>query len=1037
MPTSRSMPLDDAWKDRLGLGGRRSPELYESAEAVTDAPHALALRTAFDDLGLSGIFCVQEVPTVAILSVETYERVRVVNIHRALWNQGLVSLLLVISDNTLRVFSLAKRPYEEADNSFDERCLIDTLDRTADALRFRNLIYGAESGRLWKEYADYFDPKERIDHVLLDNLKKSHELLCSANLSTEAAQALLMQAMFITYLEDRKIITEEYFLGVSSKAGGSFSALLATQNVKLLKSLFISLRSDFNGDLFVAPCSFESKTNAPEITAEHLDVLARFRTGREEMGKGGQQRFWGYDFRFIPIELVSAVYDRFLGEQEDQRREQGAYYTPMFLADTVVSQAWELISSDIKENGRYLDPACGSGVFLVRSFQRLCEHWRAMHKSQTIRWNSLLAILERVHGWDVNGSAVRVAVFSLYVALLEEVSPPDIRRLIRHGKILPELWNKNLACRDFFDASIEEESFDVIIGNPPWTSRRGPNRSSVHWCTRHHLPMPGKEDAWAFAWKAVRHLGDNGLVAFLLPAMGFLHNHAANTVDARNRFIRENHICRIINFADLRFQLFEHAHRPAALVIYRKGKNGQSAYRFDYWAPKADLNLQIKRLITLSSADKLSLNADAVIDNPLAFKQRLWMREPDGKLFAYLSKLPKLGDLITDFGRLRRRRKKDFESQWVIGQGFQPFNDSAGRGERSTYSISHYVGILPDLPISVFGRLAQSIFELKPRASRRVRRKGFEAGFNGPRILVPRGVETSRTRLRAVYTEDAFTFQDILQAIVIPSGQETRGKLLTALLNSRIAVWYAFHGTASYGADRPEVKQAELLRLPFPSPEDLPESELSKAAAKKLVAIIDQALQNAKASFALASNDDAILSKIDNLAYDYFCLSTDEIALIEDTVEKILPAVQPHEGNYPALWKAPTESERRAYARTLVANVSNWFHGNKPISARLEACSEDLAILRLSMGAGSASYSEAQNASIADVLKRISEHIHQPLGGNFHLIPDLRIFAGKNLYLVKPMQLRFWLKGTALADADAIAMDLQDAIALERRRSQI
>jgi hypothetical protein len=522
------------------------------------------------------------------------------------------------------------------------------------------------------------------------------------------------------------------------------------------------------------------------------------------------------------------------------------------------------------------------------------------------------------------------------------------------------------------------------------------------------------------------------VVALLLPAMGFLHNHATNSVAARNKFIRENRIRRIINFADLRFQLFEHAHRPAALIIY--GKTGASRYRFDYWAPKADLNLQIKRLITLSSTDKFSLNAETVVENPLAFKQRLWMREPEAKLFSYLSRLPKLGDLIADFGTLRRR-KQDFTGQWVIGQGFQPFNGDADRGQRPAYLMSQHVGRLPDLPITAFGRLAQSTSGLTPWTSRRVRRKGFEAGFHGTRILVPRGVETSQTRLRAVYTEDALTFQHIIQAIVVPRGDEARGKLLTALLNSRVAVWYAFHGTASYGADRPEVQQAELLHLPFPSPQDFPDPARSKSAAEKLVALVDDALRARKKPFALDGGDAALLRTIDELAYQYFGLSGDEVVLIEDAVEKIIPAVQPHEGNYPALWKAPTENDRQAYAASLSASMSNWLQGDGAVTARLEACSADLGILSLSLDGGADSYTEVRNASFTDVLSRISEHLHRPLGGNFQLMPDLRVFVGKQLYLIKPMQLRFWLRATALADADAIAMDLQDAVATQRRRS--
>jgi Eco57I restriction-modification methylase len=133
------------------------------------------------------------------------------------------------------------------------------------------------------------------------------------------------------------------------------------------------------------------------------------------------------------------------------------------------------------------------------------------------------------------------------------------------GRILPELWDKTLVSRDFFEAPEEENRFDVVVGNPPWTSRRGANRPSVRWCKKNQVPMPGGEDAWAFAWKALRHISDDGVIALLLPAMGFLHNHAANAVAARNSFIRESRIRRIINFADLRFQLFEGAIRPAAL----------------------------------------------------------------------------------------------------------------------------------------------------------------------------------------------------------------------------------------------------------------------------------------------------------------------------------------------------------------------------------------------------------------------------------------------------------------------------------------
>ncbi|WP_024882294.1 N-6 DNA methylase [Methylosinus sp. LW3] len=1026
---------DETWKDRLGLGSRSAPEFYESASTVADTPHALAIRTALDELGLSAIFCVQGVPTIAILNMTSFDPARVVDLHGALWNQGLASLLLVTAGDVLRVYSLARKPQKEWGENFDRRCLIETLNAASQALEIRDLVYGAESGRLWKEHADYFQTKERIDQVLLDNLTQSHKLL-GGSLPSDAAQALLIQAMFIAYLEDRKIITPEYVLSATNKAADSFAALLAKRDVKLLKLLFATLRDDFNGDLFVAPCSFDQRAKAPTVNASHLDVIASFRAGREEMTKG-YYRFWGYDFRYIPIELVSAVYDRFLGEKEEDRKAQGAYYTPMYLADTVVSQLWDVLPPEVKDKGQFLDPACGSGVFLVRSFQRLCEHWRVKHQSKKIRWPSLLAILRRIHGWDLNGGAVRVAVFSLYVALLEEVDPPDLQALIKNKKILPELWEGTLVQRDFFDA-LEKEgtSFDVVVGNPPWTSRRGPDRSSVHWCRKNSLPMPDREDAWAFVWKALRHLKSDGQVAFLLPAMGFLHNIADTSLAARKLFMGRSRVLRIINFADLRFQLFDSAIRPTALFLFGPNSVENAEYRFEYWAPKADLNLQIKRTITLSSADRVIMNSATAASDVLAFKHRLWMREPDAKLFAYLSTLPKLSALVKEYKEFSRRRLSA-AGHWVIGVGYKPYHDVDDERSTVDHSTSKFVGILPDLPIDSFTSVSQVTTGLRPAASKLVHRKGFEEAFRGARILVPRTI--SLGRLRASYTEADLTFQDIILGITVPDGEKERGKLLVALLNSKIAAWYSFHGTASFGSERPEVKQSGVVQLPFPALHDLPEPERAQVAAANLVALVNREITKANAPLVLDSGQDSLLSEIDKWAYEYFCLSQDEIVLIEDMIECIIPAVQPHQGSFPELWKAPTEKERQQYATWLINSTAEWLQPDTPLHASLEASNADLGVLRLSFSDStkSSAYAEKDAILVSDALSKIMQHVRQPIAGNFQLMPDLRLFIDKDLYLVKPMQRRFWLRSTALADSDAIAGDLQHAIDVDARRASV
>ena len=1030
MGTVASNPLEPAWKERLSLSTRRAPELYEKSDDVGNVPHAGALRTTFDDLGASAVFCVQHVPTVVILSMDEYEPDGMALLHAALWNQGLASLLVVISGDTVRVFTLARIPRSGDDNDAVTSCLVEELDAVTHALALRNLVYGAESGRFWEDHPDHFKPEERVDRVLLDNLTESHRLLRDAGLSTGAAQALLVQAMFVAYLEDRKIIAGNYFRGASKARAGNFETLLQSGRVESLESLFDTLRADFNGDLFVAPCSFEVNDRRPRLQAAHLEILARFRSGREEMrGRVGQYRLWRYDFKYIPVELISAVHDRFLGERGPERRAHGAYYTPMFLADTVVSHVWDRLPPSTRDSGCFLDPACGSGIFLVRLFQRLCEHRRAARPDRTIPWEDLLDVLSRLQGRDVDPGPVRVAVFSLYVALLEEVTPPDIRTLMERGRVLPVLHGETLRDGDFFAVAPDDALADAVVGNPPWSSRRGERHSSLEWCDREDLPAPGREQAWPFVWKALRHLRENGVVAFLLPAMGFLHNHAGDAIEARRRLMREARVFTVINFADLRFQLFDGAVRPAALLLFGRPPVGRAPYRLDYLAPKADLNLKSRRLITIGSADRCRLDSRMVHADPAVFKKRLWLNEPEARLFNYLAQFPRLGDLVAEFGTLSRR-KESTRNRWVVGQGFQPANverlpDAAYEREHSSV-----VAATPYLPIEKFRILARPNWGLQPWKDDIVRRRGFEDGFEGPRVLIPHGIAVDAgdagQRLRAAYVEDPLTFQHVIQAIVASPGDERRAMLLAALLNSRLMLWFAFHGTSSFGSDRPKVHQAELLRLPFPVPNDMPEPERSRAATDALVAMVEQRVRPTGPSFELESSERDVLEEIDGLAYEFFCLSEEERILVEDTVKHVIPAVQPHRGGFPDIWRASTASDRRTYARTLVDNLADWFEGDCSIGARLVARNGDLAILRLSLGYAPAAfdYAEDDDGSVAAALSRLVEHVRQPLSGNFQSMPDFRVFIDRDLFLVKPVGKRFWLQSAALADAKAIVVDL-------------
>lgn len=1029
-----SKPLSSEWKDCLDLVNCAVTELYEDPNEVRRSPHANAVRTILKDLNASAVFCTQGAPTIVIFVLEEYEHEEMIDLHGALWNQGLASLLLVLTDDTVRAFSLACTPCTYEDHQdFEHRCLIQAFDAVTDVLAIKDIVYGAGSGRLWKRHSEHFKVSERIDHVLLKNLMVSHDQLCTSGLSEEAAQALLIQTMFVAYLEDRGIVGKEYFKNASDGTSETLLELLISTSTTALNRLFEQLHTDFNGDLFVAPCSFDADRNAPTIGPVHLQTLARFRDGREIMEQsGGQMRFWGYDFKYVPIELMSAVYDQFLGKQKARRHKSGAYYTPMFVADTVISVLWDTMSETVKSSGRFLDPACGSGVFLVRSFQLMCEYWRETHRSQTIRWDVLLKILSRLVGYDINAGAVRVAVFSLYVALLEEATLMDLLKLSKKKRLLPALWDRTLRAQDFFQASETELKAEVILGNPPWSSRHGADSSSMTWCRDHQFPTPSEEVAWAFVWKSLEHLPKHGIVGFLLPAMGFLHNHAKNAEQARVRLVEQTRIFRVINFSDLRFQLFEEANRAATLVVLGKREFNALGYRFDYWVPKSDLNLKMRRTITISSLDKTSITSIDVKKNPSVFKQRLWLSNPEAKLFGYLKALPTLGDLVSEYG-LTLRTKESTENRWIAGNGFKPARENRLADADYQPQRSEAVSNFPYLPIEGFQVLAQDTKHLRKfneGVDGLVYRRGFERGFTGIRVLIPKGISVVSKRLRASYTADPLTFQDAIVAVSVPEHETRKAKLLTALLNSKLLYWFAFHGSASFGSERPIIRQADLLRLPFPAPGDFLSEDQSSAAASALVSIVESAKTMVKEKFDLVSNEAELLNQLDLHCYSYFGLGEEEIALVEDSVANLIPNVQPHSSKFIDLWQPANLQERAEYARTLSSSLAQWFSDDETVQIELEAKNKDLALLRIQLAERQEmkTYNERNDQSVGPVLARLGAHMDKPPPGNYQLFPDFRVFIGKSLYLVKPLQRRFWLQSSAISDADAIAMDLQDAL---------
>ncbi len=1014
--------IQAVWLNTLRLDSRKSPEFIRAGDNLSGIPHGSLIRQSFEELNLAAVHCVSGIPSVAFLVQDEFNQADVEYVHKALWNQGLGTLLLVISGDILRAYSLSQLPTK--DGELSEK-LVQVFYLVKDALLLKDLILGVESGRFIAEHGEKFDPKYRVDQVLLENLEATANRLVDSNIRLESAQALLMQIMFVAYLEDREIIGPDYF----NKATGdkkivSLEALLNDgQPGKFLK-LFTLLKQHFNGDLFVAPCSFDETENVEELSSYHIRILSEFRAGNVHL-KSGQYQLWPYNFNYIPIDLISAVYDRFLGFDPTSKRETGAYYTPMFLADLVAEQAWSELSDKQKISGHYVDPSCGSGIFLVRLFEKMVDEWRNKHRNQRTTWPALIAMLKRLHGFDIKKESVHVAAFSLYIALLENSRPAEILALMEKGRLLPKLFGETLRVSDFFEIPSDNHKYDLIIGNPPWVSRRGEQKSAEKWSKENQCEMPAKEIAWGFAWKALSHANPDGTIALLLKATSFLTNHSQSFIKTRRQWLESIHLIRVVNFADTCFQLFEGCDAPATLMLYKPKSHGQDSYTFDYWVPKADLNLKTKRLMTLSSIDKARLPIDRVIEDQLLMKRRMWMQTPDAKLFQYLANLPKLGEKIITYQNSKKQENLEHK-KWVIGQGFNPVQEHNLDKPDYKPTYSKIVTQLPHLETQMFCPLVMPQIKGKPWQTDVLHRKGYEAGFKAPHILIPQGIERSQGRLRASYCTQDLTFRHSIQAINFDPLNENLAKFLTVLLNSSLVAWFLFHHSSNTAMERDKVHQEQLLEIPFPLPKHTSSENQAEQALNKAVRLMDRLLAQKddllKASYA------EHISEIDKIIYLYFGLSENEILLIEDTLNHVIPSMQPraHSKTLPSLWKDTTEPDWRSYACHLSSRFSDWL--SQPYRAVTEffGSSSDLVVLgiRLVDDPDTEIFSYSPKKSIDHILPQIWGAMPEQLPGNFQLIPDLRIFIDDVLYLVKPRKKRFWLGSTALADADAIAGDL-------------
>lgn len=1054
MPTASAHLIDC-----FALEDTSPPVFFASCEQI-DAnasrhPYSHLMRRAWESMNLSGIFCVDRKPTIYFKEVNRIDARGIRKIHRRLWNQGIATLLVIISPEEVHVYSGLAYPAREQDDVSGDNRLVDVLNRTADALELRRFIQKVETGQLYRDYQGSFKPERSVDQYLLENLRMARDLLHDSGegLEYQAVHALLGRIIFTSYLRDRDIINGTQFADAGANdvdcLRDLFNNYSANEAKNILYNLFELLQGYFNGSMFDEAIMDERH----KICEEHIEILKKFLNG-EKLSSGQRAfGFWIYDFSVIPIETISAIYEDFLSAESSQdQRSSGAYYTPKHLAEMVVDVAINGWNSLIGK--KYLDPACGSGIFLVILFNRIAEEWRFKNpRARNItRAKALIEILQtHLYGVDINETACRITCFSLYLALLDQLKPRDIHELKeRHNKVLPKLLARKenhfnavkspvIFQGSFFDQKLPlPSSFDLVIGNPPWIGRgQSSDPKALHWCLNERNPffnkapkgkqarksffMPQNQMAHAFMWKAPLHLHKNGYVCLLLPSKVFLNR--TNTF--QEGWFANFMVERIVQLSDMRFILFEHALCPAVITKYRHVKPPEENYQFEYIVPKANRDDPRKGTITIFPEDRKRMTLSDVIlhakmkETPILWKKSFWGTPRDVELVNRLLSLPSLNDIV---GKAKKPKR------WIRGQGFQPFYEEGYHRDPKNYRNPKPIWWTGDHLFLEAKNYKFDMILLESDCMKVGNKFSKLRRSPDPQLFIPPMVIVNQGFSRIAYCEFPVLFQDALQSISGPPEDKNLLKFLAAVLNSQLAIYFLFHISANWGTERDKVHLFELMRMPFPLPEETHNPLRSKDIIIKVAGHIDD-LMNAVHKGLLGRGNiiKETQEAIEPLLYDYYEVSEREKILIEDTNKIFEPSSTPASLTIPIpTLRRSSNKDRVDYVESLCKVLNTWAkRGQIRVSGETRlSTSIGLGIVSLQKGERVKPYSESSAIDkFESALERIKQALPEQVGRTIYF-RGLKIFEENQLHIIKPLELRHWTRTAALNDADELAASI-------------
>ncbi len=896
--------LDYQSGDLFDVGINRSSvgiENYISKGQWLDTCFSINSRNQFH---IDKIFFVQDNPIIVFVDANTIEQEKIFNVYNEVWSLARPRLVFVQNDSAITVYDLASNP---ARSNEDLTPLSKTINEAKQILkelkRYRR--ESIESGTVFGD--EHFDSvNKRADLSLINDLKQARSRLFDHGLNGENlkyAHALIGRSIFIRYLEDRGVLTKEYFTKVAKgnkkwlniietpieatfyridMKSLIFPRILADRDLTF--HLFKKIAEDFNGDTFNT-----DETEEQIVNQTHLNLLQNFLIGE---GKDAQLPLflWAYRFDVIPIDLISSIYEEFYHSENliDSKTQKlkdgkGTHYTPSSLVEFVLAQTLTL--DVLKKRPRVLDPACGSGIFLVESFRRMVRYELFVKNKKVLDLEELLHILKtQIAGIEINSEAVKIAAFSLYLSLLHYLNPPSILSYVKKGGKLPYLiWHgqkkenhfnilleSNSFDEDKTELVFQRNSFDLVVGNPPWGSPgtgdlqgREALKSIEEWCKVKGIEFPDKEPSHAFLFRAIDYLKPGGLSS-LLVSSGVLLKFSRISNNYKQQLLSQSTLKSVVNFSHVRRVFFSGAISPFVLIRLEK-KAPHSGSLIDYLSLKKSGIIEKNKIVLIDKNDFKKIKYEHTKVNDI-WKIFYWGNEHDFNLISSIRRF----ELLKEYCDLEN-----------CAQGFQEANKS----KNSNWLLDY-----KEIPIKYFQNKYGS-FDLSNREDLlklssippKVKVRGKAAMYDGQRILIKRGVAQKNTspkgQVIARIESDRFAFRHSIICIKLNSKSTIDYETTIGIMWSSLFRYYMFMTASTWGTWREEIHLNEVLDFPIANP-----SKSEATQIGKIVKGLQEEHRNDDQFFTLKDETKLRLleEELDNKVFDLYQLTPFERTLIRN-----------------------------------------------------------------------------------------------------------------------------------------------------------